>query len=197
MKLSSSKLRTAWSVVALDVGWFACVLGAAWRVHWLGAFVVSLLWAVNILTSEKDAMVSQIALGLACLLIGFGMDTILISIGTYEPNRWLLPHPLTTVWLLMLWLNFSLALPGSLKWFQGHLFFAAIAGSVFGPLAYLAASRLGAIRIEPPISGRLFLISFGWLIAMPLISATARKLHRSSYRLRKRQCPTNHSEPLR
>jgi hypothetical protein len=178
--------RLIWSVVALEVGWFACVLGAAWDAHWLGVLVVSLLAVIHGLIIKRDRLLPAILLALASLAVGFVIDTALIAIGAYEPNRWLLRSPIVTVWLLMLWLNFSLALNESLRRLQEHLFAAAILGSIFGPLAYLAASRFGAIRIETPVAGRLLLVSFGWLIAMPLMSAIARKLHQSPYRLRKR-----------
>lgn len=178
--------RLIWSVVALEVGWFACVLGAAWNAHWLGVLVVSLLAVVHGLIIGREKLLPAILLALASLAVGSFVDTVLIAVGAYQPDRWLLPSPLATVWLLMLWLNFSLALNESLKRLQEHLFAAAILGSIFGPLAYLAASRLGAINIEAPVSGRLLLVSLGWLIAMPLMSAIAGKLYRRSYRLRKR-----------
>ena len=61
---------------------------------------------------------------------------------------------------------------------------AAILGSIFGPLAYLAASRLGAMEILAPVPGRLSLVSLAWLIAMPLMSWIARCLYHRSGGLR-------------
>ena len=126
----------------MNIGWFACVLGAIWQVHWLGNITVLLLGIIHLFVIGKERFFPAILLGLASLVIGLVLDTLLIAIGTYEPNRWLIPAPITTIWLLMLWINFSLALNESLKWFQKHLFVVAITGSIFGPLAYFAASRL-------------------------------------------------------
>jgi hypothetical protein len=123
---------------------------------------------------------------LASLVIGFGLDSVLILIGAYEPNRWLMPYPLTTIWLLMLWVNFSLALNESLQWLQEHLFVAGMLGALFGPLAYLAASRLEAIEIATPTYAGLLTICIAWSIAMPLMGLTARVLYRRSYRFRNR-----------
>lgn len=178
MANARAALRWVWSLVALDIGWFACVLGAAWDVYWLGVVVVPGLAIVHILVVGTDRLRALVSLAVVALIVGLVLDTALIAAGTYEPQRWLLPAPLTTIWLLMLWLNFALALDECLRWFQDHLVAAALAGAVFGPSAYLAADRLGAARIADPVAGRLLLVSLAWLIAMPLMSRVARSLGR-------------------
>jgi len=85
---------------------------------------------------------------------------------------------------LMLWVNFSLTLNESLKWFQKHLFVAAITGSIFGPLAYFAASRLGAVQIMAPVSRSLLMVGIVWFIAMPLMSQVAKSIYQRSLRFR-------------
>jgi hypothetical protein len=175
-------LRPVWSVIGLNIGWFACVLGAAWKIHWLSIVIVLLLVIIHLFVIGKESLLPAILLGLASLAIGFVLDSILIAMGTYEPDRWLMPVPIITIWLLMLWLNFSLALNESLKWFQKHLFVAAIMGSIFGPLAYLAASRLGAVQLMLPVSRSLLMVSVVWFIAMPLMSVIAKSLYQNSLR---------------
>jgi hypothetical protein len=177
-------LRPIWSVIGLNIGWFACVLGAAWEIHWLSIVIVLFLVIIHLFVIGKKSLLPAILLGLASLAIGFVLDSILIAIRTYEPNRWFMPAPITTIWLLMLWLNFSLALNESLKWFQKHLFVAAIMGSIFGPLAYLAASRLGAVKIMTPVSRSLLMVSVVWFIAMSLMSVIAKSLYQNSLRFR-------------
>ena len=180
MRENNTLLRSVWSVLGLNIGWFACVLGGAWKIHWLSIVIVLLLVIIHLFVIGKKSLLPAILLGLASLVIGFVLDTILIAIGTYEPNRLLMPAPIITIWLLMLWLNFSLALNESLKWFQKHLFVAAIMGSIFGPLAYLGASRLGAVKIMTPVSRSLLMVSVVWLIAMPLMSLVAKSLYNYS-----------------
>ena len=184
MRENNTLLRSVWSVLGLNIGWFACVLGAAWKIHWLSIAIVLLLVIIHLFVIGKKSLLPAILLGLASLVIGFVLDSILIAIGTYEPNRLLMPAPITTIWLLMLWLNFSLVLNESLKWFQKHLFAAAIMGSVFGPLAYLAASRLGAVKIMTPVSRSLLMVAVAWFIAMPLMSVIAKSLYQNSLRFR-------------
>lgn len=177
-------LRSIWSVIGLNIGWFACVLGAAWEIHWLSIVIVLLLVIIHLFVIGKKRLLPAIFLGLVSLATGFVLDTVLIAIETYEPNRWLMPAPITTIWLLMLWVNFSLALNESLKWFQKHLFVAAITGSIFGPLAYFAASRLGAVQIMSPVSKSLLMVAVVWFIAMPLMSLVAKLLCQHSLRFR-------------
>lgn len=79
-------LRSIWSVIGLNIGWFACVLGAAWKIHWLSIVTVLLLVIIHLFVIGKKSLLPAILLGLASLAIGFVLDSILIAIGTYEPN---------------------------------------------------------------------------------------------------------------
>ena len=186
MGQTRSTLRQAWSVLGLNIGWFACVLGAAWDVHWLSVLIVPVLVAIHLAVVGRARAVPAVLLMAASLVFGVVLDTTLILLGTFEPNRWLIPHPVTTIWLLMLWVNFSLALNESLQFLQRHLLIAAVMGALFGPMAYLAASRLGAIHIINPTNRALVMICIAWAAAMPLISLTARSLYDRPYRFRKR-----------
>ena len=186
MGQTRSTLRQAWSVGGLNIGWFACVLGAACDVHWLSVLIVPALGAIHLAVVGRAKAVPAVLLMAASLVFGVVLDTTLILLGTFEPNRWLMSYPLTTIWLLMLWVNFSLALNESLQFLQRHLFVAAVLGSLFGPLAYLAASRLGAIHIISPVNLRLVMIGIAWAAAMPLISLIAKSLYDRPYRFRRR-----------
>ena len=174
MKRTSSVLRPVWSVIGLNIGWFACVLGAARDMHWFGVVIVFSLGAIHVFVIGKEKLLSAILLVLASLMVGLVLDTSLIAAGAYKPNRWLIPTPITTIWLFMLWINFSLALNESLKWFQEHLIAAAILGSLFGPLAYFGASRLEAIQLSGSALSNLVQVGIAWFIAMPLMSLIAK-----------------------
>jgi hypothetical protein len=186
MGQTRSTLRQVWSVVGLNIGWFACVLAATWNLHWLSVLIVSALGAIHLAVVGRAGVPCASLLMAASLVFGLVLDTTLIMLGTFEPNRWLMPYPATTIWLLMLWVNFSLVLNESLQFLQRHLLIAAVMGALFGPLAYLAASRLEAIHIMNPVNRKLLLICIAWAVAMPLISLTARSLYDRPYRFRKR-----------
>lgn len=186
MRETKSRMRLVWSVAGLNIGWFACVLGAARNDHWLSVLVVPMLGIIHLVIIGRARILPAILLILASLVIGLSLDSLLILVGTYEPNRWLMPYPLTTIWLLMLWVNFSLALNESLQWLQEHLLVAGILGFLFGPTAYLAASRLEAIEIATPAYFGFLPICIAWSIAMPIMSLIARILYRRTYRFRNR-----------
>ncbi len=182
MKQERSLPRLAWNIIALNIGWFACVLGAAWNIHLLGVGIVSALFVIHIIIIENESIGPAMLLAAASLAAGLIADTALIAAGVYEPARWIIPAPLPTVWLFMLWINFSLALNESLRWLQDHLFAAAALGAFFGPSAYVAANKLGAVSLPlAPVTG-IGLLVLAWAAALPAVSLTARFL----YRLRKR-----------
>ncbi|UCD56142.1 MAG: DUF2878 domain-containing protein [Candidatus Hydrogenedentota bacterium] len=184
MKRTSFVLRPVWSVIGLNIGWFACVLGAARDMHWFGVVIVFSLGVIHVFVIGKEMLLPAILLASASLMVGLVLDTTLIAAGAYEPNRWLMPTPIATLWLLTLWLNFSLALNESLKWFHEHLFTAAILGSIFGPLAYFGASRLGAVQLATPVLHSLVQVGIAWLVAMPLMSLIAKFLYHRPWRFR-------------
>lgn len=173
-------------MVGLNIGWFACVVGAAWNAHWLSVLIVPALGAIHLALIGRAQVLPAILLMAVSLAVGLVLDTALILLATFEPNRWLMPYPMTTIWLLMLWVNLSFVLNESLQFLQRHLFIAAVMGSFFGPLAYLAGSRLGAVHIFDPVYRRLAMIFVGWSIAMPLMSLIARRLYNRTHRLRNR-----------
>jgi hypothetical protein len=182
MKEINSTLRVFFSVIGLNIGWFSCVLSASWNMDWLSILVVTILVASHLFIIGKQRVPSAVQLILVSLFFGFVLDTALILGRIYVPTRWVLPSPITTIWLLMLWINFSLTLNESLKWLQDHLFTGAILGSILGPLAYFAASRFGAVQITNPVFSKLIWVGFAWFIAMPLMSLVAKSLYAHPYR---------------
>ena len=102
MKEISSILRSLWSFIGLDIGWLSCVLGAALDMHWLGVIIVILLFMIHLYIIGKNKFLIAILLAMSSIVPGFILDTILIIFEVFEPNRWILPNPITTIWLLML-----------------------------------------------------------------------------------------------
>lgn len=171
-------MRTFLNMIGLDIGWFACVLAAAYEVHWVAFIVVILIGIANLAAMHKKEIIYTLILSAITVGLGFIIDSVLILSAIYEPQRWIIPSPLITCWLIMLWLNFSFALNSSLKWLQKNIWVAVFAGFIFGQLAYLAAYRLGAVDIENPLSGRLFVVGIAWAITMPVLSIITRNLYR-------------------
>ena len=167
-------IKNIWNVISVDIGWGACVLGAAWSYHWLGMIVVLLLLIIHIAVIERNKILIVFIVALMTIATGFLADTLLIILGTVEPNRWLMPPPFTAIWDLMIWVNFSLTLDRALRFLQKKPFFAAILGAIIAPGTYYAAGRLGALRFSEPLYLGLILVGAIWFFVMPWLGFMAK-----------------------
>jgi len=166
--------RLAVNVVGVNAGWFACVLGAAHGLHWLGPVVVAGLLALHLALNRPWQ--AELPLAAAGGAFGFVFDSLLIGCGVYEAERWVLPAPLTAIWLVALWVNFALVLNVALGWLQGRWALAAALGFVGGPAAYYSGQRLGALRLAPPLWRSLVVLGIAWAVAIPVLLWAARAL---------------------
>ncbi len=162
---------------AFQVGWFACILGAARGQPLWGPAVVALVLVLHLSRTRRpggEALLALVAAGAGLLV-----DTTLIALGAYVPVRWLLPPPWTTLWLMALWVNFSTTLNVSLAWLQGKPLLAALLGAVGGPLAYWAGDQLGAITMDQPLPVSLLAVGLAWCIVTPALFRMGRWITRS------------------
>ena len=166
------------NIISFEIGWFACVLGAAHEYFWLGPIVVAGLMILHFYLHKN--WTSEIQLFTLCLLIGFAFDSLFIWLGIYEPKRGWLPYPLTTIWLVAMWVNFALTMNVSLRRLQSFLIGAAVLGAAAGPLAYFGGHKLQALQIVDSLSVNLFFISLGWAIITPLLFYLARIINDKS-----------------
>lgn len=169
-------MKTLLCVSGQTLGWFACVIGAAQHQHGLGVLVVGILVAMHLVTRADRPLRRILALLLASVLFGFCFDSLLIACGVYEPVRWILPSPFATIWLMMLWVNFGLIIDVPLRWLQQHLVAAAVFGGIFGPAAYLAGQRLGALRIAQPAATYIGALCVAWALGLATLMLIARLL---------------------
>jgi len=170
-------LKNIWNVISVDIGWGACVLGAAWGYHWLGVVVLLLLLIIHIAVIERNKIRTVFIIALISIATGFLADTLLILLGTVEPNRWLIPPPFTALWDLMIWVNFSLSLDRALRFLQKKPFLAAVLGAIIAPPTYYAAGRLGALRFSEPSYLGLIWVGATWFFVMPWLALMAKRFY--------------------
>jgi hypothetical protein len=146
---------------AYQLAWFAVILAAARGHAWLGT-AAALLVTVAHLWMRREALDFRLV-GVAAVL-GLVIDTTLAATGLvhYASAGSL---PIAPHWMLALWLAFATTLNHSLRWLMRRPIAAAMAGAVFGPLAYLAGERLGALTVPSPATA-LPMLAVSWWVAM-------------------------------
>lgn len=160
------------NIVAFQLGWFACVLGAARGYPWLGLIVVALSLALH-LRLAKDR-VGEMRLFVLAGMVGFFLDSAQAAAGTFsfttvETPTWWNPSWLSPPWMAMLWPNFATTLHTSLGWLAGRYRLAALLGAVGGPLSYYAGAHLGALSFPGELATSLLVIGLVWAVAMPIL----------------------------
>jgi hypothetical protein len=166
-------IRLAVNLAASQAGWFACVLGAANDMPWLGPLVVLALIALHLRLSRRPG--PELGLLLSAVLIGLVADSLLVFSGlvSYPSGTWI--DGLAPYWILAMWAIFATTLNVSMKWLRNRNAMAAALGAVGGPLAYLAGEKLGAITFNQPLFA-LAALAVIWAVAMPLLVALARRM---------------------
>jgi hypothetical protein len=164
-----------WNFVFFQLGWFACVLGAAnhqvlWAVLASWAYIAFHVWCSPTPKIEISLLIKALVFGVAAdaLIMHLGY----IDFGTAWPSPYLPP-----LWMGTLWVLVATTINGSLSWLHGRPILAAVLGGICGPLSYEAGIRLGAGEWGP--GGQLagfILLGVIWAIAMPLFFYWDRRL---------------------
>lgn len=161
------------NLVLYELGWFACVLGAAWDVGALGATLAIGLAVIHLVISDRPE--KEWPLMLAAVCIGLVVDTLHARLGVLEFRG----HQAGTVaplWVLALWLQFATVLHFCLSWLSRRYFLASVLGLIAGPLAFLGGERLGAATFGDPWLLSLGVIGLSWALALPTLVWIADRL---------------------
>ncbi len=157
--------RVVVNFVAYQVAWFACVLGGAHGLPWVGVAVTAV--AVAILLAGSPAPWRDAALITVVSLIGALWDGLLAGTGLLVyPSGMILPW-LAPVWIIAMWAGFATTFYVSMRWLLGRWWLASLFGAIGGPLAFYAGMRLGAVSFPDPVAA-LAVLAVGWAVLMPL-----------------------------
>lgn len=160
-------MRAVASFVALQLGWFACVLGAASGHPWLGPAVVVAGLSLHVL--QQRAKAREIVVLAAAVAVGFVVDTALLRSGVLRISGGVFSPP----WLVALWPNFiaTSAERAVLASVVRRPLLASLLGALGGPLAYDAGARLGALELAQSRLGALAIIGLVWGAVVPALFA--------------------------
>tara|TARA_B100000035_G_scaffold233403_1_gene201648 strand:- start:24203 stop:24703 length:501 start_codon:yes stop_codon:yes gene_type:complete len=154
-----------------QVGWFVCILGAAWNYTYIAiAISIGILFLHLYLTDKKA---NDIKLSAIAATFGFIFDGIMQFNNMIIYNNPGVPYPFTPIWIVILWILFAITLNHSLAWLKGRTSLAMLFGLMGGPLVYLAGERLMAVTIASP--NTFIVLAIGWAFITPLLISFGEK----------------------
>ncbi len=159
--------------VAFQIGWFACVLGAAHGQPWTGVVIAAAVVAVHAARAALPA--PELKLVAIALVTGAVWDSALASLGWIDFTAGTLVSGIAPPWIIALWALFATTLNISLDWLKGRWLAAALFGAIGGPLSYWAGVRLGAVVFVEPVPA-LIALGVGWAVITPLLLLLAKHL---------------------
>jgi hypothetical protein len=178
MRNMPNMLRFILNLAAFQVGWFACVLGGAQGLPWLGVGVVALVAALHLWLSSSPARETLLLLIVGTL--GALWDGLLVRFGFLEyPSGMVLPW-LAPVWIIAMWVCFATTLNVALGWLKGRWYLATLFGAIGGPLAYYAGYKLGGVSF-PDLFVGMAVLAGGWSFLMPMSAWIAQQLDGSGF----------------
>jgi hypothetical protein len=158
--------------IGFQVGWLACVLGAAYGLAWAGTTVALAIVGWHLAQALRPR--AELMLVLITATLGATFDSVLTALGwVHFPHGTLLtgaaPH-----WMVALWMLFATTLNVSLRWLKRSALLAALFGLIGGPLAYLGGAKLGAVVFVEQRAA-LLTLAIGWMLLTPLLLRVARR----------------------
>ncbi|MDH4175573.1 MAG: DUF2878 domain-containing protein [Betaproteobacteria bacterium] len=168
-----TRMAFALNIVLFQVGWFACVLGAAHGYAWAGALAALAIVAWHVARASDPRR--EAALVAFAAALGVVFESLLVQSGWIRFGAGVLVEGAATYWMVALWALFATTLNVSLRALRAHAWLAALLGTVGGPLAYYAGARLGALEFVATGAG-LAAIGAGWAVLTPLLLRAALRL---------------------
>ena len=160
-------MTTLVNITLYQVGWFCCVLGAAWGYPFAGGLAALALTGLHVCLAEDRR--AELKLMLAAMLIGVVVDTAQQAAGVFtfttDPS-WPLWLPL---WVFVIWAQVATLFHYALNWLQQRYLLAALLGGVGGPLAYFAGVRFGAAIFPGSMVQSLLVLAVVWASVTPLL----------------------------
>jgi hypothetical protein len=158
--------------VLFQLGWFACILGAAHGWPWAGTLAVAAVVAWHVLRAPRP--VEELKLVGAALAIGLVWENLLMHLGLVQFASGQTFDALAPVWILAMWALFATVLNVSLRWLKGRWLLAVVLGAVAGPASYYGGVRMGAATL-PQLVPALVALSIGWAVLTPLLLLAAQR----------------------
>ena len=150
-----------------QIGWFCCVLGAAWQYPWTSTSIALGLVGVHFWLATDRA--TQLRLVLAAAGVGFVIDSTQLWMGVFTFPSGVVVDWLPPPWMSVLWAQFAMTFHYSMRWLSRRYTLSACFGLAGAPLAFFAGERLGAVEFLSPRLTHYALLALLWSVAVPLL----------------------------
>lgn len=165
--------RVLINFLLFQVGWFACVLGAAKGFPLLGPAAVTVAVVIHLSFAHQPRSESLLLLNAG--MLGAVFDTLLVQSGNLIYVNGMLWPGTAPIWIVSMWVLFATTLNVSMKWLRGRYGVAMVLGLVGGPLSYLGGAELGGLVFVDKTAS-LVMLAAGWATIMPVLVWMARQL---------------------
>lgn len=152
---------------SFETGWFACALGAAGGLPFLGPVVVAVLFGLQLLLVPTPGKHARFVL--VATLLGWLLDSALYRAGVFSFPGQSIDHWICPIWMAALWANFAGTLHFCLDWLRGRYWLTSALGTVGGPLAYYGGHSLGAMQFGGSMTISLAVIAIEWCLVTPVL----------------------------
>lgn len=166
-------MRLFFNFFGFQVGWFACVYGAANTRPLLGPLVVLIIVTIHLAISKNTY--KELILLTVVGLIGLFWDSLLMIFGLVTYPSGVIFSGLAPYWVVSMWVLYATTLNVCLHWLRKRYFLSIFLGALLGPLAYFIGEKLGGINI---LNHRysLFFIGVGWAMILPMLNVVSKRL---------------------
>ena len=156
-----------------QLGWFACVLGGANQLGWLGSLLAISVITWHLLRAQQPT--AEIRLLLIAFAIGLLFESLLSLTGISQYSSGLVVEGFPPHWMVLMWPLFATTLNVSMRWMKMlALPWVALLAGLLAPASYVAGQRLGAISFNDTLLA-LSVIALGWAILFPLLITSAKR----------------------
>ena len=152
--------------IGFQIGWFACVVGAAQGYPLVAVAVASIIVILHLLRDNN--LYSELCLIISAVFIGIIWESLLLASGWLAYDSSGGASIFAPIWLVAMWALFATTINHSMAWLKNRYFLALLLGAVFGPLAFIAGENLGAVVFLDRTMA-LTLLAVGWAVLMPLL----------------------------
>lgn len=165
------------NAIGFQIGWFACIASVRYDQEFPAILFCGLLVGLHFFFSKVPRI--DFKLTLIALVLGIVVDSSLQYFSVIRFYGWAL-GPLSPFWLWMVWVMFALTLNHSLAFLQNrHVLLSVVMGLVFGPLSYIAGTKLGAASFDNSFIP-LATLGMVWMLTLPALVFISQTPHLST-----------------